>query len=330
LTFTPLYCNDKIIGEIPSEYFSLDLPESKREMLQRNQALLISCHSSYFCRTWRTNKALSYIKVRRYLKFSKCQDCITLRGRLPPDFHGTHLERHKEVKLRRRQYKEHIEDVKTERAGYWGRRRNACLRPEETLSMIVDGADVRDDGIPHFHQKSYALQGCFKLGVHTFGVIVHGSGPFIYLVQDHVKLGEFCLCVVLKTLTCVYLSGANVTIEVIQRTLKKLQDSGRNFPPHLDLQLDNTCKQNKNRSSIIPRLRMSISASKLSSFIPRTNVDNILTISSEKSKNIFFRKLVYYFLDNDTVYCNYKIIRENPSDYFLHHLRFTSIFNPDK
>ena len=170
--------------------FFLALSQAERRILKDNNALLLFVHSSYFCKVWRTNPTLTYIKVRRWLKFSKCKDCITLRGRLPPDFHGTHLERHTEVKARRKKYKGHIEEVKTERAGYWGRRRKGVVRPEESLSMIVNGADVRDDGIPHFHQKSYALQGCFKLPVHCFGVLVHGMNPFIYLVQDHVKLGE--------------------------------------------------------------------------------------------------------------------------------------------
>lgn len=175
-------------------FLLLELPPAEQARLKANDAALIYCHPSHFNKVWRENKTLSRIKVRKWLKFSKCDDCIALRAKLPPDFHGTHLERSGEIKRRKRQYTEHIDEVKIERAGYWGRKRDATIRPDESMSIIVDGADVRDDGIPHFHQKSYALQGKFKLGVHTFGVLVHGMRPFIYLVQDQVKLGEFNAC----------------------------------------------------------------------------------------------------------------------------------------
>ena len=51
----------------------------------------------------------------------------------------------------------------------------------------------------------------------------------MYLIPDHVK------------------QGVNVTIEVLQRTLRAYEESGKTLPPELYLQLDNTCKQNKSR-----------------------------------------------------------------------------------
>lgn len=61
------------------------------------------------------------------------------------------------------------------------------------------------------------------------GVLVHGWEPQVYLIPDHVK------------------QGVNVTVETLQRTLRAYEESGRQLPPTLYLQLDNTCKQNKSR-----------------------------------------------------------------------------------
>lgn len=38
-----------------------------------------------------------------------------------------------------------------------------------------------------------------------------------------------------------------MTIECLQQTLRGLQRARHKIPPHLDLQLDNTTKQNKNK-----------------------------------------------------------------------------------
>ena len=45
--------------------------------------------------------------------------------------------------------------------------------------------------------------------------------------------------------------GNNVTIEVIQRSLRAFEENGKTLPPTLYLQLDNTCKQNKSRFLLV-------------------------------------------------------------------------------
>lgn len=49
----------------------------------------------------------------------------------------------------------------------------------------------------------------------------------------------------------IILAGTNVTIECLEQTLHRLQQDGVKLPPHLNLQLDNTSKQNKNRSFLV-------------------------------------------------------------------------------
>lgn len=50
------------------------------------------------------------------------------------------------------------------------------------------------------------------------------------MVPDHVK------------------QGVNITVEVLQRTLRAYEEAGKDLPSVLYLQADNTGKQNKSRS----------------------------------------------------------------------------------
>ena len=52
------------------------------------------------------------------------------------------------------------------------------------------------------------------------------------------NFGSFC-----------YALGSNITIECLQQTLIRLQRMRIPIPSHLDLQLDNTTKQNKNKDT---------------------------------------------------------------------------------
>jgi hypothetical protein len=97
------------------------------------------------------------------------------------------------------------------------------------LSIIIDGADQQKNGVPRYCEKTYALQGAWRMPIHVYGALVHGYDPQIFLIPDHVR------------------QGVNVTVEVLQRTLRQLEEDGVELPPTLYLQLDNTAKQNKSR-----------------------------------------------------------------------------------
>lgn len=171
-------------------FYPVGLPLERQQQLRRDNALYLRCSASMFYKIWRETKDLSRIRVRKYLRFSKCNTCVKLRKGISPKFTGTSEAKQKLRRKKKRKLRKHIDDVKLERAAYWGRRRRACVNPKETMSIIIDGADVRNNGVPFFFEKTYAMQSTFKIGVHVFGVLVHGSRPFLYLVQDHVKLGK--------------------------------------------------------------------------------------------------------------------------------------------
>jgi len=199
----------------------------------------------------------------------KCDMCTQLRSSLTDNvLNGVryHTERI------RRLYLQHIKDVRAERGAYWARRRYACEFPEQKLSIIIDGSDQINNGCPWYRTKTHAMEGCwsfavvprfillitaftlgcYKFRLHIYGVLVHGQAPRVFLIQDHVEQGHPAMLLQTiqeKVLKCMLFSdiGANITIECLQQTLRALQLARQEFPPHLDLQLDNTTKQNKNK-----------------------------------------------------------------------------------
>lgn len=95
--------------------------------------------------------------------------------------------------------------------------------------MIVDGTSQAEYFVPRFAQPSKATSNAPKLKTHFVGAIVHGIGSWLYGMLDNWK------------------HDSNLTIEVIQRTLQKVELTGRELPPRLDLQFDNCFRENKNR-----------------------------------------------------------------------------------
>lgn len=94
------------------------------------------------------------------------------------------------VERLRRLFLDHLRSVKSSRAAYWDRRREAALHPDRSMSIIIDGSDQVQNGCPYFSEKTHTMEGCHKFRLHVYGVLVHGHHPYVYLVQDHVKQGR--------------------------------------------------------------------------------------------------------------------------------------------
>ena len=179
---------------------------------------------SYFM-TVKEDRRVSNIILRKYLRFAKCDDCVGFRQRRAETRDPKTLAKLRSDELKHKRF------VRDERSTYWFRRKRAIRFPAEYLSVIMDGADQSAFGVPHFREKDHLTQGCANLTVRLMGIIVHGVGCWAYTYLDHVR------------------SGANATLDCLVRTLTaiKAAGEGRSLPRKLYLQLDNTCKQNKNR-----------------------------------------------------------------------------------
>lgn len=172
----------------------LGLPTESYLKLRSAGVKLIPVSAGYFYETWRNCPVLTKIRCRKYLRFAKCDTCVQLRSRIVFGGYGSReqslLEYQREKLQRQKDYSIHLAEIKSERGAYWVRRREAVMFPENTMSMIIDGSDQMNNGVPWYHQKTHAMQGGWKLGVHVYGVIVHGIQNFIFLLPDHVKQGK--------------------------------------------------------------------------------------------------------------------------------------------
>lgn len=181
---------------------------------------------SYFLATWREERR-NYV-LRKYLILAKCDTCEQIRTE------WTKADRdRKMLDTLTKQHREHIEHVKKERILYQTKRQYAAMNPDKAISIIIDGADQAKFALPHFAQPTKTTSTARKNKQPITGVLVHGHGFFVYTSSQKWE------------------HGSNLTIEVLQRTLKKLefQYSKRNkmLPDQLLLQFDNCGRENKNQ-----------------------------------------------------------------------------------
>jgi hypothetical protein len=180
-----------------------------------------SWSSKYFYMVWRTE--CEKIKVRAWLKFAKCDECIDIRKQRKATKQGACLKKIRE------QESAHIKFVKAERQSYYKRRLRAIEDPSQYLSMVIDGADQQAYALPYHHVQTHSSQKAIRVPIHMYGVMVHGIGTWAYVYHDSVRQGN------------------NVTCDVLFRTLEAIEAAGRTLPDTLYLQLDNTVKQNKSK-----------------------------------------------------------------------------------
>lgn len=180
-------------------------------------------HSSYFHKVWRTSDRTKHIRLRKHLRFTKCDTCVDLRERKSRTMDRKLLDQ-----IRQEEY-EHYEFVKAERGGYYLRRKISVQKPDDFLSLIIDGADWYSYACPFFATRTHESSKIFRVPVYLMGVISHGRGTKCYVVPGHFK------------------QGTNVVLDILIRTLFDMKSKGKNIPRVMYLQLDNTCKQNKNQ-----------------------------------------------------------------------------------
>ena len=155
-------------------------------------------------------------------RFSKCTTCCTFATQkactVDRDQHHA-IQKQKQL---------HLQDVMAERRKYWKHRAKAKQNSQHYLSLIIDGMDQAKTTIPSLHPTPSCLAGS-GLKTHVTGVLVHGHTPrahvFVSTESTH--------------------NGSNLTIECIMRTLLRLQLDSK--PRVLYVQMDNCCRENKNK-----------------------------------------------------------------------------------
>jgi hypothetical protein len=121
--------------------------------------------------------------------------------------------------------------VKEERTDYAQRIILAKRRPDLYLNLTIDGSDNSAYGFPYFSERNHNTSKGFKVRSKLYAAILHGHFGAAFTYATNLK------------------GGSVVTVEIIHRMLELfLKDKpGNRLPPTLWIQLDNTCRDNKNR-----------------------------------------------------------------------------------
>lgn len=177
----------------------------------------------YFMAVWR--RSVSDVRTRRHHGFTKCSLCEMFRSEVAKC--GAHESSAMEIMQQKR---EHLQIIAKERRSYYQRRDKAIANPKEFCSFIVDGADQKAYGLPHFAFHSKSDKG-HALKVKCIGVLEH-------LLAKHVTL---------FTMTEEFPTGANHVVEAMHRVLNTKRLACGKLPPICYIQVDNCSRENKNR-----------------------------------------------------------------------------------
>jgi hypothetical protein len=163
-------------------------------------------------------------------RFSKCDTCSDFVHRISHTFNA------QQKKLLEIKYDDHTIWQQRERAKYYKHREKSTTYPEKYLSVIIDGMDQSKLELPRFLRTRSAFANLFRLRMALVGALTHGHQPgaSAYLFP------------------CDFPKDSSTTVQVVFNVLsevKSLRESGR-LPPVVYLQLDNTTRENKNKTML--------------------------------------------------------------------------------
>lgn len=178
--------------------------------------------SHYFMFIWKHN--CQHIKVRKVSRFTICDICEEIRSGMKEALvKGFKVDR----LLARRSA--HLKIVNDERMEYQKKKDRSRLNPSDYCSIIIDGADQRAYGLPHFTTKTKEQKG-LAMKLKVIGLLEHDVQNVLHVY----------------TMTEEHETGANHVIECIHRFLNTRRNKSP-LPRTLFVQMDNCTRENKNR-----------------------------------------------------------------------------------
>lgn len=175
-----------------------------------------------FLRIWK--KHCPTIRLRKYMRFSKCLTCTDLKLRKQSMRGRGNAVPRSLLDLMTKHYK----FITLCRADATHKANLAIDQPGQFISIAQDGTDQLGYGVPKGAESTHKEDN-LRLKSKVMIDVVHGSGVYMYLMPDDVA------------------NGPDESIECLQRTLKKEESKrGGTLPPTLFLQFDNCFRENKN------------------------------------------------------------------------------------
>jgi hypothetical protein len=182
------------------------------------------CSYPYFNATVKEEMG-DYIKIRKNKAFTKCEKCV-----------DWDIKIRKGTKSKRAYYKKkkacHMVRQENERRKYYKHRWKSRSNSSRYFSVIIDGMDQNKTDILRLQRETQATSALTKLGVSVIGVISHGHEPraTAYLVPSE------------------YPKDSSFTMHIVAETIIRALEKNEFLPPIFYLQLDNTGRENKNKT----------------------------------------------------------------------------------
>ncbi|XP_062596921.1 uncharacterized protein LOC134258393 isoform X2 [Saccostrea cucullata] len=180
-----------------------------------------------FYRIWREH--FNNVKVRKFQKFSKCNECTTFREALSQKLT-------KEERLRLQAQRQiHLKFQELSREKYYKHRSKSRENPAKYTSLIIDNMDQSKTNLPRFPENFKSETGLTHIHHHVTGVLNHGiNKSYVYTWTDQ------------------FSSDCNITLNCLMLVLKDTaMINNGSLPPVLYLQADNSPKDNKNKFVIM-------------------------------------------------------------------------------
>lgn len=116
------------------------------------------------------------------------------------------------------------------------------------VSIIIDGMDQSKTALPHIPSNPKSIAGQYLLPTHLTGVHAHGRHTFVLLdwgqyPHDSNLTITALLKIIVECKVCVVSLITYCTVDLSFLVIY-MQDC---IPPTLYIQLDNTCRENKNK-----------------------------------------------------------------------------------
>jgi hypothetical protein len=190
-------------------------------------SFLIQCCTDKYFRQIVRHEMGDYVKIRKNKAFTKCQKCVDW------DIYIANGS-----KARREYYKKkkrcHMERQENERRKYYKHRWKSRSKSHRYYSVIVDGMDQNKTDIMRLKRETASSSALTKLGVSVIGVISHGHEPraTAYLVPSE------------------YPKDSSFTMHIVAKTILRTLERNGYLPPIFYLQLDNTGRENKNKTML--------------------------------------------------------------------------------
>ncbi len=106
--------------------------------------------------------------------------------------------------------------------------------PEKCMTVNIDGMDQAKTNLPQTNLLAKSLSTLWKLRTHITGVLLHAKSPHGKIAYAFIDLLQ-------------YPHDSNMTISILLKVIHSYVELCQSLPQTLYLQMDNTCRENKNK-----------------------------------------------------------------------------------